>query len=925
MFGSSKAKSPRAATVNETGGTLIPTVLLNRFPDIKAHHIDVHPVKSWILFADRKGAVYLYDWEQHDVLWSFSLNGCYENKKEEISLYKVLEKNYNNISLPDWYDETLLRGDKIGDIESVQWYDEDVVHWKLHDKLENTEVGMFDKEFELNRRLSLAPSPRPSPNGLSIKSKRFISAKTPKCIVLQTESRIILLRYDEASSGLFFFDEVKSSSLENKSITSFAFLYSHPIIAIGCSDGVVRLWNYKTKSVVKVITIGTKPVTKMLTISRADPYNSFPSLLAVCADGTLHVQILDKNVPEFTVKNATPISDVIVTNGEIVTLVGNTIITRSLNGSVNKQIALPKLKTLSFEKLSATTSCNSTPNNYILVPNAKTNKITYTSLSSDLLGETQVYAFDIAPTLIYVMQQHPLQPDLLFLGTENGLVALRMNSGRYPASAVSTNKNQQVPQSPPPISVDLSSFTSLPSKLERVTYYTRGCDIMRRTITTRQGKDVYNDATRPITLQKSGHVKLSTSPSGMYLVVHWVDDLEYDIYRTDTWTRVHNNVATNHIEWCSHGEDKFATLKNSILSIYMIKSDEISVICDNLQTPQNIVRIHGGLLLGITLQDGSFVFAQWNSEFNQIGDSLPTPTNVKWNASNGLCLLQFPDAFAIFKSQPQFVMICYVRIKIDTAMWWQGTLFVTTNNHIMCFFPLDKNASVTLASFDVASYSNVSQGNEEDSLDPIPQARPKGVLNFLDVVGEDMMVLDALSNIHKISLSHPAIKFRMLVAAGHIQRALDWLHHISYELHDDLSEFLVSYGYIREACGVGSLEASRRFQMCLESGMIKEGLECLQSWMEQNSSSSEQAYQAYLLLGNAAEMKSADPDLIRGIYWSAASIDPRGYAPLMSFLSKSGKGDLTSVAESLDKLAPSAATDSLWVLAFVLSILRILV
>lgn len=86
-----KLNSP---SISENANAPVPTTLLHRFPDLSVHHLDIHPVKPWILFADRRGAVYLYDWEQHDVLWSFSVNGMYETKKEEISLYKVLEKYY---------------------------------------------------------------------------------------------------------------------------------------------------------------------------------------------------------------------------------------------------------------------------------------------------------------------------------------------------------------------------------------------------------------------------------------------------------------------------------------------------------------------------------------------------------------------------------------------------------------------------------------------------------------------------------------------------------------------------------------------------------------------------------------------------------------------------------------------------------------
>jgi hypothetical protein len=148
---------------------------------------------------------------------------------------------------------------------------------------------------------------------------------------------------------------------------------------------------------------------------------------------------------------------------------------------------------------------------------------------------------------------------------------------------------------------------------------------------------------------------------------------------------------------------------------------------------------------------------------------------------------------------------------------------------------------------------------------------------------QNLIVLDCLSQFHPISLSHSALKFRLLVAAGVLSKALDWLPHIPYELHDSLSEFLVSYGAVKEACSVGSVSAARRFQMCLESGMIREGLECLR--LVEGA----ETYRLYLRLANVAEMRKESDDLIEGIYTSAADIDPRGFSALMIFLAKRGK------------------------------------
>jgi WD40 repeat protein len=256
----------------------VPTCLLARFPDIKVHHMDLHPVKPWILFATKAGQVYLYDYAQNDVLHSFSLNSMYDSKREEAQLLKVLEKNYNNVSLPDWYDDNLLQAQKLGDLKTIRLYDEDIVHWKLNEKEHDTNTiinTVHNTQFEkVGRHLNLAGSNdnnlKMDLGGSSKQSKTYVPSRRPKCVVLQTETRVIMMRYDEVSSSLYFFDEVKHTQLDNKNITCMEFLYTHPIIALGCSDGSIRLWNYKTKEILKKIILSTAKVTKLIAVPVSD-------------------------------------------------------------------------------------------------------------------------------------------------------------------------------------------------------------------------------------------------------------------------------------------------------------------------------------------------------------------------------------------------------------------------------------------------------------------------------------------------------------------------------------------------------------------------------------------------------------------------------------------------------------------------------
>lgn len=90
-----------------------PSLLLHAFDKQKVHFVDVHPVKPWVVLGQKTGNLILYDYNQHTIIHSFSLNMMYDSKKEEVQLMKALEKTYQNISLPD-FDPELLKITQIG-------------------------------------------------------------------------------------------------------------------------------------------------------------------------------------------------------------------------------------------------------------------------------------------------------------------------------------------------------------------------------------------------------------------------------------------------------------------------------------------------------------------------------------------------------------------------------------------------------------------------------------------------------------------------------------------------------------------------------------------------------------------------------------------------------------------------------------------
>lgn len=291
----------------------------NIFSKLSIGLIDTHPVKPWILFSEKKNqTIYLYDYEEKSILSQFSLNSLYESKKQEISFIKLLEKSYNNITLPE-YDEQYYKVEKVGDLKSIKLYDIDIVLWKITEvetsATKKTSTAKISKKLSFEGSIAAQQYFKSKITGEKQRlTKRLIynPRREPRCILIHTETRLTLLKYDESTFNANF-DEIKSSQLENKTITCVEFLYNQPIIAIGCSDGVVRFWNYSTNKILdKKITAHSKAIIKMITVLREDSINNFPSLLTCGADGALCLWNIDKGVAEYKIPKPFDNSQVII-------------------------------------------------------------------------------------------------------------------------------------------------------------------------------------------------------------------------------------------------------------------------------------------------------------------------------------------------------------------------------------------------------------------------------------------------------------------------------------------------------------------------------------------------------------------------------------------------------------------------------------
>ncbi|EFC43654.1 predicted protein [Naegleria gruberi] len=850
------------------------------FSSMKVHYCDVHPVKSWVVFADKRGSVYLFDYIQNDLLHTFSLNSMFESKKEETNLYKTLDKNFKNVQLPYWYDEELLssKNEKFGDLKSVKFYDEHVQYWKLRqlnnmsgsDQIQNVQspvmrVGGVDNDDESRSRMV-------GVNG----AVGFANAdRPPKCIVLHTESRIIMLRYDEVSSLLFFFDDVKSSQLDGKSIVCFDFLYKQPIVALGCSDGSIRFWDFQQRKVLNKIipNVHSKGISQLLTVPRDDPLSRYPGIVTTSSDGSLALWNLDTEKAEYTEAKCQGggISSMFIdtNSGYLITAgIDKSIAVRSLNsGRIIKQT---KTK-VPMKSLSMVTTCNCSPSWLLMLENKKQKRQIFRMPShlnfepafvdNNIIDVTSYAPPNNKDPKFYTIHQHPLQQDLIFIGTSFGLMLAKMTYNRKPAicsgflradALLGQSSEPEMPSFDTPIDPKVSQGSNDQEK-KKYCIYVREKNVYQRFVETNsEGKKEFSSEKVVYNMGKLSNVKLDVSYSGRYVSILWESEREYFVFdiSKDTWRNIASERECSNIVWSS-SSDTFAILKGNFtskkVSVKKIENSSVKLVCENVSiNGGSIDDIYGGVLLGVKYSnftdESGFQLYNW-SGVDAFGSStepyLPKPQFVVWDNLSGKCLMAYQDSYAIFNSKPSFKMEYYVEEKIQSAFWWNSTLLISTETEIKCVFvTTGKIFSTVLASTDVAFYSQISQKtplDEQSSLDPIPLPKPKGDISFMDVVGDNLYVIDGLSQIHtinNISIT-PSIKFRMLVAAGLTKKAMEWIPFIAQEIHDYLADFLCAFGYTREACSIDSLSSYKRLQLCFEHEHIKYGIDAL-TYLDEN-------------------------------------------------------------------------------------------
>ena len=193
------------------------------------------------------------------------------------------------------------------------------------------------------------------------------------------------------------------------------------------------------------------------------------------------------------------------------------------------------------------------------------------------------------------------------------------------------------------------------------------------------------------------------------------------------------------------------------------------------------------------------------SSFTSVGPALPFPDLVVWDDDGRLCAVIVGRRIAIYLAErPNFTLLCTshlgtangVDVKVQSAQFVHGVLFLSTQTSIQCVFLGDTEHDDVVCEADsfILVSNDASFNTVRGSIKPQPQPMTLVCPSILGYFNGSLLV-STVNGIHAISLSHPLIRIGALLASGHYNRAQRWFNAIRETDHEALANFLERRGY----------------------------------------------------------------------------------------------------------------------------------
>ncbi|KAG4396591.1 hypothetical protein AAZX31_19G209900 [Glycine max] len=519
--------------------------------------IQLHPTHPWMVTADDSDRVSVWNWEHRQVVYELKAGGVDERRLVGAKLEKLAEGETESKGKPT----EAIRG---GSVKQVNFYDDDVRFWQLwHNRSVAAEAptAVHTSAFS-----SLAPS---------TKGRHFL--------VICCLNKAIFLDLVTMRGR-----DVPKQELDNKSLLCMEFLYrtggDGPLVAFGASDGVIRVLSMMTWKLVRRYTGGHKGSISCLMSFMAASGEAL--LVSGASDGLLiiwsadHGQDSRELVPKLSLKAhdggvvAVELSRVMGGAPQLITI------------GADKTLAI--WDTVSFKELrrikpvpklachSVASWCHPRAPNLDILTCVKDSHIwaiehpTYSALTRPLCELTSVIPPQaLAPNKklrVYCMVAHTLQPHLVAVGTNIGVIICEFDARSLPPVA---------PLPTPSDSREHSAIFVIERELKLLNFQLNNSanpSLGNNSSLSETGRPK-GDFFEPLPVKQGkkhistpvphdSHSVLSVSSSGKYLAIVWPDIPYFSVYKVSDWSIVDSGSARL-LAWDTC-RDRFAILESAL-------------------------------------------------------------------------------------------------------------------------------------------------------------------------------------------------------------------------------------------------------------------------------------------------------------------------------------------------------------------------
>eukprot|EP00210_Caulerpa_lentillifera_P003705 g3538.t1 len=687
-----------------------------------------------------------------------------------------------------------------GKLKMIHFLDVDVLHWQRVLHLSLLRGGSRTDE-QTNKQISPA---------LSIKKERWL--------IIVCENKILF--YDLASHNS---RELSKTALDSKNPVCVSILPNNPksedlddvLIAIGCTDGTIRLVYFSTLKTVVKLGYKSSAVTTLMSV-HVSPVSTL--IVSGSQEGSVYLWDPFPAVAGSSTTSLPPVStSAKAHDGEVVSLsIGHwslespTLAVFSLGADRSVVIyEVPGLRPLSRFK---------GPNQRLpfhSIDVAQPLEVSQERCPVLLAGQGFIWGSTlngsnfhklIDPAVlfpsvakkavkIYYISLHPLHKHWLLIGTNTGAALVHLS-----VPFLSPTVSLPIPQTPTQ-SFEITCLKTSRNALSQVKYMAVSQDSSLPSVPELVFEsEIANFSNK---LASNGHRQFILSPCTTKLAVVQTDTNQFMIYMNtngDTWTEMMEGKGS-YLVWSTSSEfvavldvpppSPTASSSSRMLmrmrskvdsshshtsetappppaSLRLYKLGDLTPVDLTLET-RSAVLLHGGPMLGITCStwsgnaNQSFLFYSWEHH-QQCSDELPAPNWLAWNDTNDLCVMTYSSHILLCQATDRFKMLNSLPIVGGiSGMWKDDLFFIATHNTIESVIlqrstdPLDRDQIISIQTVVLAGFEfgvNWLTGKSEE-LGRAQKARPIGHLKILNVTSDKIWLVDTHDQISILDLTFP--------------------------------------------------------------------------------------------------------------------------------------------------------------------------